>query len=315
MKTKLSHGFLACLFILLPETTSFGATGSLYEKICSKLQWTAFDINFSDENLKKVCDTYETKIFEQLQQLKISLMRDLLIFLKQDARSLEAIKRKIHEGGYEKATYDYRARCNAYFDMRNFIFQPLKDILNRPNKTVSPEETNTRWFSPETLNIFQKTDESLQQFAEDCAITNAVRKLPIASIIYEWYNNEKGWYFRSFCEGAWLSAANASGGWWSMLVHCITTPHSMTFSPKGTQNFINLVTKQFNTAVDTARPTDDAKDLKENLKKQFRDNFFEYMLRGIYNSPPSTERNSLIEALLNTTKTRKNNLNNPSPAF
>ena len=82
-----------------------------------------------------------------------------------------------------------------------------------------------------------------------------------------------------------------------MLLHGITVPHAMQFSTKGTEAFMKHTTEKFNACIDKMAAANNAKNLKEALERQYRNNFFEYLLRGICCAPPFPERNELIEAV------------------
>jgi len=64
----------------------------------------------------------------------------------------------------------------------------------------------------------------------------------------------------------------------------------MQFSSKKMEDFINSVTTDFNKCIDGSTVND--VDLKKNIKQQFRDNCFEYLLRSVYvryNTPSPKE--------------------------
>ena len=67
-------------------------------------------------------------------------------------------------------------------------------------------------------------------------------------------------------------------------------------SRKGTKPY-QFVTESFNKCVDGSTVSD--VDLKKNIKQQFRDNCFEYLLRSVYvrYNTPSAERDNLVYAI------------------
>ena len=76
-------------------------------------------------------------------------------------------------------------------------------------------------------------------------------------------------------------------------------PHTMQFSSKKMEDFINSVTTCFNKCVDGFDATCGDR-LKEEIKARFRANCFEYLLRSVYvrYNTPSAERDNLVRAIL-----------------
>ena len=83
-----------------------------------------------------------------------------------------------------------------------------------------------------------------------------------------------------------------------MVLHGIAVPLSMQFSLEQMQEFVRFRAEEFNTCIDKILVKEDAEDLKGSFKKQFRDNCFEYILRGIYCARPFPEKDDWIEAVL-----------------
>ncbi len=90
-----------------------------------------------------------------------------------------------------------------------------------------------------------------------------------------------------------------------MVLYSIAVPLSMQFSLEQMQEFIRFRTAEFNVCIDKNLARKDTKDLKENIKKQFRDNCFEYIFRGIHTAHPFPEKNDWIDAILRYAETTR----------
>ena len=267
------------------------------------------------KHLQTTCNRYEPKLREHLQGLKICFMRDLLAFLEQDALSIDAIKEKILANGYDKNAFDYKARRDVYFCIHNLTHWSFDEIMRTRNGDKEADPQSVLYISNKTLKIFTEADDLFRQFARDCNDGDDGTGTILRNGIHDWYANEKSSQFGFSFEHVWSLAANASGGWWSTMLYGITVPHSMQFSLERMQEFIRFRAEEFNACIDKIIPTKDAESLKQNLKKQFRDNCFEYILRGIYSARPFPEKDDWIGAILRYAETFPSTRNTPLSGF
>lgn len=255
----------------------------------------------SNETLQKIqtaSEIYENRLCEHLQRLGICLMRDLLLFLRQDARSIDEIRIAVSGDEYEKSIRDYQTRGDAYVCTVNFTRRSFDKIMRElKNAETEPQDRSTRYVSAETLKVFREAARFFRQFAQECG-TDGVTEEIMRNAVHDWYGSKKAQYFGSAFHDAWYWVAEASGGRWSTKLYGITLPHSTQFCPERTRNFLRSNITKFNACIDRITLTDNEKDLKENLKRQFRDNSFEYLFRGIRNATPFPGRDHLIEAVL-----------------
>ena len=90
--------------VLLPFIEPCSATRPLRE-IVRKDLINNFAVSISSEELlqkiQKLSNDYEDKILKNLQRLSNALMQDLLVFLQEDALSLDGIRAKIVASGYQ----------------------------------------------------------------------------------------------------------------------------------------------------------------------------------------------------------------------
>lgn len=224
---------------------------------------------------------------------------------EQDALPIDKIKEKILANGYDKNVFDYKARRDIYFCVYNLTHWSFDKIMRARNGDKGTDPQSALYISDKTLKIFTEAGDLFRQFARDCNAGNGGTATILRNSIHDWYSNEKSSLFGFSFEHAWSLAANASGGWWSMMLYGIAVPHSMRFSLKQMQEFISFRAEEFNTCIDKIISTKGAEALKESLKKQFRDNCFEYIFRGIHTAHPFLEKDDWLEAILRYAETTR----------
>ena len=195
------------VFLLLPD---FCSAVSLYQAVRRELFPLNVNIIFSAETLRKIqtiSDAYEIKILGNIQHLGTCFMQDLLVFLKQDALSPDAINAKVLKGGYGMDAYDYESRYNASFYVLEFAHQPSNKILCKFIEGMQ----HMQYISTETLNVFQEADKIFRQFVQDCSVDNKLQGI-LRHAIRKWYDDERAWQFKAPLHDMWCLVANASGG-------------------------------------------------------------------------------------------------------
>ena len=289
--------------MLLPFIEPCSATRPLREIVRNNLyRNVAFPVP-SEELLQKiqVCsDDYEAKILENLHKLTVALMRDLLTFLEKDALSFEEIRTKIDTGGYGNPSGQRRrGDIFCFYNLSRWSFDKIRGELTNPTNASKP---NFRRLSETTLKVFREAEPLFQEYIQACAkifdITDGIGEI-LRTAIRSWYDLKKSdILINELYKDPWYFAAEASDGSWSTVLYSVMVPHTMQFSSKKMEDFINSVTTDFNKCVDGSTVSD--MDLKKNIKQQFRANCFEYLLRSVYvrYNTPSAERDNLVRAIL-----------------
>lgn len=156
--------------VLLPFIEPCLATRPLREIVLKDLI-NNFAVSISSEELlqkiQKLSNDYEAKILGNLHELADALMRDLLVFLKKDALSLEGIRTKIGTGGY--GIPSEQRRCGdifCFYNLSRWSFDKIQCELTNPPDASKP---NFRHLSDTTLKIFRKAEFLFQEYAQACA--------------------------------------------------------------------------------------------------------------------------------------------------
>ena len=294
--------------VLLLFTTPCCATRPLCEIVLTDL-YNNFAIPIRSEELsrkiRRISNDYEAKIVENLQRLSVASMEDLLAFLRKDALSLEEILTKIDTGGYQNK---HREDVFCFHHLSRWSFDKIQGELAEPTDT---SEKNFRHLSETTVKVFLEAELLFQEYVRACGeifnITDEIGEI-LNKSIRSLYNLKKSeMLYNELYGDPWYLAARASDGDWSTVLYSILEPPkeaSQTeeppprkFNSAKTENFINSVTKNFNKCVDASK-TDDTL-LKQSIKRQFRANCVEYLLRGVYAyyKISSPERNTLVKAI------------------
>ena len=288
--------------MLLPFIEPCSATRPLREIVHNDLyRNVAFPVPSEDllQKIQACSNDYETKILGNLHKLAVALMRDLLTFLKKDALSFEEIRTKIDTGGYQNPSGQRRrGDIFCFHHLSRWSFDKIQCELTNPPDTSKP---NFRHLSDTTLKIFREAEALFQEYVQACAkifnVTEEIAEI-VRTGIRSWYDLKKSDILANeLHKDPWYLAARASDGSWSTVLYSIMVPHTMQFSSKKMEDFINSVTTDFNKCIDGSTVND--VDLKKNIKQQFRDNCIEYLLRGVYvrYNTPSAERDNLVHAI------------------
>jgi hypothetical protein len=289
--------------VLLPFIEPCVATRPLREIVFEDLI-NSFAVPISEEGLlkkiRKISNEYEAKILGNLHELAAALMRDLLAFLQKDALSLEEIQTKIDTGGYENPFGQRRHEdIFCFYHLSRYSFDEIQTELTNP---PDPSKPNFRHLSDTTLKIFREAESLFQEYVQACAkifnVTDGIAEI-VRTGIRSWYALKKSDILANeLHKDPWYLAAQASDGSWSTVLYSVMVPHTTQFSSKKTEDFINSATTDFNKCIDGS--TADDAVLKESVKQQFRGNFIEYLLRGVYAfyKTPSPERDNLVNDIL-----------------
>lgn len=289
--------------MLLPFVEPCSATRPLWEIVCNDLCRNVAFPAPSEQLLQEIraySDDYEAKIAKNLQRLSVALMEDLLAFLQKDALSFEEIRTKIDTGGYENPSGPRRrGDIFCFHNLSRWSFDKIQGELTNPPDASKP---NFRHLSDTTLKIFREAEALFQEYVQACAkifnVTEEIAEI-VRTGIRSWYDLKKSDILANeLHKDPWYLAARASDGSWSTVLYSVMVPHTMQFSSKKMEDFINSVTTDFNKCIDGSTVND--VDLKKNIKQQFRDNCIEYLLRGVYvrYNTPSAERDNLVRAIL-----------------
>ena len=293
--------------VLLPFIEPCVATRPLREIVLENLI-NSFAIEIQSEELpekiRQISDGYEAKILGNLHELAAALMRDLLAFLQKDTLSLEEIRTKIDMGGYKNPLSQRRHEdIFCFYHFSRYSFDEIKTELTAPANTSEPK---FRHLSAKTLEVFLKAELLFQGYITACItacanifdVTDEIEKILNKSIRYFYRNKKSEMLYDEPYKDPWHLAAQASDGSWSTVLYSVMEPNQTQFSPKGMKNFIDSATTDFNKCIDGS--TADDAVLKESVKQQFRGNFIEYLLRGVYAfyETPSPERDNLVNDIL-----------------
>ena len=299
MKLRIQPLFSVLLLFISPCC----ATRSLYGIVLTDL-YNNFAIPIQSGKLlrkvQRLSDDYEAKILDNLQRLSVASMRDLLAFLKKDALSLEEIRTKIDTGGYQNPSGQERRKDTCcFYELSRWFFDEISRKL--PKQPTDASEQNFRHLSVTTVEVFREAEPLfqgyMQAFAEIFNINDETVEI-LRTAIRSWYDLKKSDILANeLYKDPWYLAAQASDGSWSTVLYSVMKPNQTQFSPKGMKNFIDSVTTDFNKCIDGSTVND--VDFKKNIKQQFRDNCFEYLLRSVYTyyETPSTERGNLVHAI------------------
>ena len=299
MKLRIQPLFSVLLLFISPCC----ATRSLYEIVLTDL-YNNFAIPIQSEKLlrkvQRLSDDYEAKILDNLQRLAVALMRDLLAFLQKDALSLEEILTKINTGGYQNPSGQERRKDTCcFYELSRWSFDEISRKL--PKQPTDASEQNFRHLSVTTVEVFREAELLFNEYVQACAeifgITDEIGRI-VRNGIRSFYNLKKSeMLYNELHNDPWYLAAQASDGSWSTVLYSVMVPHTMQFSSKKMEDFINSVTTCFNKCVDGFDATC-GDCLKEEMKARFRANCFEYLLRSVYvrYNTPSTERGNLVHA-------------------
>ena len=310
--------------VLLPFIEPCVATRPLREIVFEDLI-NSFAVPISEEGLLKkirqISDGYEAKILDNLQRLSVASMRDLLAFLQKDALSLQEIRTKIDMGGYKNPLSQRRHEdIFCFYHFSRYSFDEIKTELTAPTNTSEPK---FRHLSEKTLKVFLEAEPLFQRYITACAnifdVTDEIEKILNKSIRYFYRNKKSEMLYDEPYKDPWHLAATASNGSWSTIVYSILPPpeevqqtgkqkqkdlmqpvkmQPVKFHQENAEKFIYSVIKDFNKRVDQSTANDAV--LKESVKQQFRSNFIEYLLRGVYAfyKTPSPERDNLVNDIL-----------------
>ena len=181
--------------VLLPFIEPCSATRPLREIVLKDLI-NNFAVSISSEELlqkiQKLSNDYEDKILKNLQRLSNALMQDLLVFLQEDALSLDGIRAKIVAGGYQdfKKT-KHLADSFCFYNLSRWSFDKIQCELTNPPDASKP---NFRHLSDTTLKIFRKAEFLFQEYAQACAkifnVTDEIAEI-LRTGIRSWYDLKK----------------------------------------------------------------------------------------------------------------------------
>lgn len=309
MKPKPFLLFAVPLLLIKPCS----ATRTLFETVRNTLYSNAAFPAPSEEllrNVRSLADDYEAKILKNLRQLSVASMRDLLAFLRKDALSLEEVLMKIETDGYQNASgQQCQENVFCFHHLSRWSFGKLQNELRiQPTDT---SEKNFRYLSETTVKVFLEAESLFQEYVRAFSgmfnMTDETREI-LRNDIRSFYNLKKSeMLYNELYRDPWYLAAKASEGAWSTVLYSILEPSReasqakvpppVKFNSAKAENFINSVTENFNKCVDAS--TADESDLKQNIKRQFRTNCIEYLLRGIYayRDIPSPEKNALVNTI------------------
>ena len=310
--------------MLLPFIEPCLATRPLWEIVCNDLCRNVAFPAPSEQLLQEIraySDDCEAKIAKNLQRLSVALMEDLLAFLQKDAWSLDGMRAKITAGSYRNSENKRRPEDVLHFyNISRYSFDEIKNNLIQLTDTSGQK---FRHLSAKTLEVFLEAEPLFQEYITACAkifdVTDEIGKILNKSIRYFYRNKKSEMLYNDPYKDPWYLAANASNGFWSRVVYSILPPpkearqtegpktqelrvekmqpvfeQPVEFDQENAEKFIRSAIKDFNKYVD--KSTADNADLKESIKQQFRDNYIEYLLRGVYAryETPSRKRDELV---------------------